>query len=106
MRAFFASGVALALVLLLFSTAGCGGGNVPECDPEIVDLTDRPIVFCRDEGTFPICDLDGDMARFEEGVGGRPQLVGGERPYCEGEEGVVVCPTSNSEPYCLLDSEG
>jgi hypothetical protein len=89
------------LSLALFAAA-CGS-DAPYCS-EFIDISGRPTVYCPNARQDPVCDLEGDHARFVEGPMGL-ELVGAERATCNVEE-VVICPPGTvGEPYCITDPE-
>ena len=67
-------------------------------------MTGRPVAYCDDERSDPVCDLPGEEARFEDMGAFGWVLVGGVRATCSLEEGEPTCPMgAEGSPYCLPD---
>ena len=90
------------VLLLLLASLGLGGCSFedPYCSSS-VDLTGRAIAICRNGREVPVCDEEGEMARYEDDGRGGTVLTGGRTAYC-GSEDVVVCANGDA-PYCLLN---
>ena len=89
----------LALWVACAAMLGCG----PEVDPycsEYDDPTGRGIALCRTLSEQPVCDADGDTARFERDSAGMVRLVGGDPAICDLDR-QVVCADGTGTPYCL-----
>lgn len=91
---------ALALAVLV---SACGGGTGPYCAAHVGDdggiVPGEGTALCRDLRQQPVCDAEGDTARFErDGLGTR--LVGGSYAICD-ESLVVVCGDRSVAPRCI-----
>lgn len=85
-----------------FGALACGG-NEPYCS-EFVDITGRAAAYCPGPRDEPVCDLEGERGRFEEGSMGLT-LVGAVRATCNAEREVVCAAATSGEPYCITDPE-
>jgi hypothetical protein len=95
-------GSARSVVLCICASialAACGPTIDPYCS-DYDDLTGRGVALCRSVTEQPVCDEEGDTARFERDADSVVRLVGGRAAICD-EAREVVCPEDIGTPYCL-----
>ena len=95
------SGLLRILLPVLLALAALGCAQVDPYCSVIIDATGAPVAFCREAREAPICDLPGEIARYEESATGFV-LVGGAPARCSAASNEVECPDGNA-PRCIPD---
>jgi len=98
-RAVALGALTIALAALTIVLAACAPGPDPYCS-DYDDATGRGVALCRAVDEQPVCDDEGDAARFERDADSVVRLVGGRAAICD-DARQVVCRDDVGTPYCL-----
>jgi hypothetical protein len=85
---------------LALTLAACAAEPDPYCADYGTGGPMPGVPLCRDLHLDPVCDDEGDMARWELDGAGVHRLVGGTLAICD-DALQVVCAVREVVPYCL-----